>query len=393
MPHSKRQTLATPPRYLRAPKSSGSEPRVDPLGGYRRQGIIRGVSVTTRGEAIGHGMWLDQEFVDATTNHINQFNKGVKARFTHPGLSSDGLGTFLGRIMNAKTVGGQTIADLHFSQAGHNTPDGDLAAYVMDLASEDPDSFGLSIVFEPDLGAENLFSAEHKDKHGNFTSPDTDNAQNLPHARLAALRAADVVDDPAANPDGLFHREQQFAQEADGLASYVLGLSTERPQLVSLGLDAERAKSFVTRFLNHHGLEVKEKMADEPTTPAVEPETKPEEVVTETPQPAPEPKPAEPAAAELSAGKRYIEAFGEKGAVWFIEGKSFDECLSLQNQLQGEEIKSLTKQVNDLQTRLAAATQAAGETEPLDFQTGERPERKGKRISERLKSAMTQKTT
>lgn len=386
MPHSKRATLATTPRFLRAPKAEGGTPKVDPLGGYRRQGIIRGVSVTTRGEALGHGMWLDQEFVDSTTRHINSFNKGVKARFTHPGLSSDGLGTFLGRVMNAETKDGRTIADLHFSQAGHNTPDGDLAAYVMDLASEDPEAFGLSIVFEPDLGAEDLFTAGHKDEHGNFTSPDADNAQNLPHARLAALRAADVVDEPAANPDGLFHREQEFAKEADSLASYVLGLSTERPQLVSLGLDAERAKSFVTRFLNQKGLEVKEKMADEPTSPAVEPETKPEEVTTEPTPPTPEPTPA-PATPELSAGQKYIAAFGEKGAVWFVEGKSFDECLSLQNQLQAEQITSLTTKVSDLETRLAAATQAAGETEPLEFQSGEKTDKKRKGFASKIRIA------
>lgn len=383
MPHSKRETLATTPRFLRAPKAEGGTPKVDPLGGYRRQGIIRGVSVTTRGEALGHGMWLDQEFVDATTRHINSFNKGIKARFTHPGLSSDGLGTFLGRVMNAKTEDGRTIADLHFSQAGHNTPDGDLAAYVMDLASEDPEAFGLSIVFEPDIGAEDLFTAEHKDEHGNFTSPDTDNTQNLPHARLAALRAADVVDEPAANPDGLFHREQEFAQEADRLASYVLGLSTERPQLVSLGLDADRAKGFVTRFLNQKGLEVKEQMADDQIIPAVEPATNIEQ------KPAGEEQPADPVVStpELSAGQKYITAFGEKGAVWFIEGKSFEDCHVLHSQSQQEQITSLSAKVSDLETRLAAATQAAGEIEPLDFQSGEKADKKRKGFASKIRFA------
>lgn len=384
MPHSKRETLATTPRYLRAPKAEGGTPKVDPMGGYRKQGIIRGVSVTTRGEALGHGMWLDQEFVDATTRNINSFNKGVKARFTHPGLSSDGLGTFLGRVMNAHTEDGRTIADLHFSQAGHNTPDGDLAAYVMGLASEDPEAFGLSIVFEPDSGAEDLFTAEHKDEHGTFASPDADNTQNLPHARLAALRAADVVDEPAANPDGLFHREQEFAREADSLASYVLGLSNARPQLVSLGLDAERAKSFVTRFLTQKGLEVKKAMPEEITTPAVAtPETNPEQKPTDTP-PSADPAALTP---ELSAGKRFIEAFGEKGAVWFVEGKTFEDCHVLHSQSQQEQITALSDKVSDLETRLAAATRAAGESEPLDFQSGEKADAKHKGFASKIRFA------
>lgn len=159
--------------------------------------------------------------------------------------------------MNARTEGNQTIADLHFSQAGHNTPDGDLAKYVMDLAAEDPESFGLSIVYEPDAAAEGSFLSEHIDEQGTFASPDQNNKQNLPHARLATLRAADVVDEPAANPQGLFRREQQFAEEATAIAEYSLGLIDERPPVVALGLDADRVAGFVTQFLANHKLEIK----------------------------------------------------------------------------------------------------------------------------------------
>ena len=265
---SKRETLRSKPTRLRAPKSSGTEPRIDPMGGFRQQGIIRGVSIVTRGEALGHYMWLDADFLKSVAAGINAKNKGVKARFTHPGLSSDGLGTFLGRVMTAKVDGDQVIADLHFCEAGHNTPDGDLAKYVMDLAKEDPTAFGVSIVFSEDIGAEDRFEADHEDEDGYFHSPDKDNTQNLPHARLSALEAADVVDEPAANPDGFFHREQHFAQEADQLVSYAIGLTSDRPATTHLGLDADRTATFVARFLDQHGLTLTrkdEQMANENT--------------------------------------------------------------------------------------------------------------------------------
>lgn len=372
--HSKRETLNTKPRFLRAKKSKGGSPKVDPRGGYRKAGLIKGVSVITAGEALGHGMWIDNAFVESTTEHINSFNKGVKARFTHPGLSSDGLGSFLGRVMNAKTVGDKTIADLHFSSAGHNTPDGDLASYVMDLARDDGDAFGLSIVFEADELAEESFLAEHTDENGQFTSPDANNQSHLPHARLSTLRAADVVDEPAANPDGLFHREQQFAQEATSIAEYALGLTTETPQLVSLGLDADRVAGFVKRFLADHGLEV-QKMNEE-KDPAAEPI-----------QAQPESTPAEkPADETLSSLNKYLTAFGDIGGRWFAEGKPFEECVALHAQEQARENAALKAQVEELTNRLAGAIAgSAGESAPHDFRSGESTEKTRKGFASKIR--------
>lgn len=68
--------------------------------------------------------------------------------------------------------------------------------------------------------------------------------------------AADVVDSPAANPDGLFHREQGFAQEADAVARYALGLTDEKPGSTALGLDSGRVRAFVSRFLSANKLTI-----------------------------------------------------------------------------------------------------------------------------------------
>lgn len=252
--------VAEPLTRFRAPKSTGGDVRVDRTGGDYGAGIIYGASLITVGEALGHGAWIDQEFVDSVTKALNLKKKnGVKSRFTHPSLSGDGLGKFMGRAKTSKTIGQQSLGDIHFAKSAHNTPDGDLASYVMDLAEEDPSAFALSIVFQRDRGAEDRFAAKFSDKDGRFVSPDKNNSRNLRHVRLSDFLAVDFVDDPAANPNGLFHRGQDLAVEADQLCAYALGISDEKPVLTHLSADVDRLASFAARFLESHGLEVKEK--------------------------------------------------------------------------------------------------------------------------------------
>jgi hypothetical protein len=376
--------LNQPPKYFRANRASGSSVRVDRKGGYDRAGVIRGVSVITVGEALGHGLWVDAKFLGQVAEQLNSRPKGIKSRFTHPGLSGDGLGRFVGRTMDAEVVGDQVIADLHFSSTGHKTPEGDLAGYLMDLAENDPEAFGLSIVFQYDMEAtEDFLAANEID--GEFRSPDAGNAGNLPHARLAELRYADAVDEPAANPNGLFHRGQDIAQEADLVASYALGLSQERPETVALGLDADRVRGFVGRFLDRHNLTIQEKTMSEETTVADEaqaiqpvdevneqpseqaPEAEATEGVAEIVQPEveqPSEQPAEPVACGRFTDARF-DAFGDLGGVWLAEGKSYAEAARLFAEQREETIAAQVAEIADLRKRLAAAT--AGESEPVGF--------------------------
>lgn len=114
------------------------------------------------------------------------------------------------------------------------------------------------------------------DAYGNqvlkgFRSPDPQNVDNLPHARLKELRAVDAVDDPAANPGGLFHRGQEFAQEGEALLAWTLGLTPKKPSTTLFGVDPDRAKAFVSRLLARHGLSISKGPASTPepgTAPA-----------------------------------------------------------------------------------------------------------------------------
>jgi len=240
-----------------APAAGTAAARVVRDGGDFGAGLIRGFSMITVGEAVGHGMWIDDVMVEQTAAAAAAARLGVKVRFTHPGLSGDGLGKFLGRAKNGRVDGQQARADVHFARAAHNTPDGDLATYVMDLAEEDPEAFAASIVFKPDRKAEEQFVADNSDEDGEFTSPDPRNTKHLFHARLAALRAVDAVDQPAANPDGLFHVGQDVPEEADALMSFAHGLCDERPELVSLDVDPDRVRGFVQRWMEYHGLVIR----------------------------------------------------------------------------------------------------------------------------------------
>jgi predicted hotdog family 3-hydroxylacyl-ACP dehydratase len=292
--HARLDRLADAPRQMRAGVAKGiekgAESRVDRAGGMFKAGLIRGVSMCTHGEAIGHGYWLDRQFIASVVDGATAAEKGLKARFTHPGLSADGLGTFLGRFMNPRLSqdGRKAIADLHLSEAARKSPDGDLAEYVCTLADKDPEAFATSIVFEPDREAESDFALENgaelkDDGDGGryvsmreFTSPDPDNAKQMPHARLKALRACDTVDDPAANPDGLFQREQQFAQEADALMSYAVGLADAAPAVAAFsGVHPDRVRGFVARFLDTHNLQIitKEKPVSTEAQETVQPAT------------------------------------------------------------------------------------------------------------------------
>ena len=288
MKHRLPAALEERPRLLRSAIAYGisadqidSAP-VDSSGGDQGAGLISRMAVITRGEALGHGGWIDQEFIGQVREAINASPKGVKARFTHPGLSGDGLGKYTGRVKNAIEDGDILRADLHFSQSAHETPDGDLAQYLLRLADEDPAAFGNSIAFDFDRKAEIEFLLKHGAEWvdsdfgrllslENFESPDPDNTANLPHFRLARLYAVDAVDDPAANPEGLFHRGDEIAMDAEKVLAYALGMSSERPERLCFDADPDRIGGFVQRFLGRHKLTLISETGE--TMPSFKPKT------------------------------------------------------------------------------------------------------------------------
>lgn len=352
---------------------------VDRDGGDFEAGLIRGAAIITTGvEALGHDYWIDKGFGEQVARKIFAAGKqGVKARFTHPGLSADGLGTFLGRFKRPPgatsfhdLIDGDTVrADLHIVDSAHGTPDGDLAGYVLNLAEEDPGAFGTSIVFKHDQAAEKKFRKLNS-HDGEFVSPDDRNLNNYPHARLAELRAIDAVDSPAANPDGLFHR-QTTAHQAEGLIAYALGLESEPPAECAFSdiVAPARVAGFVSKFLDRRGLTLAPASTKKGQAMAKDKANDHNEELTDREQ-----------------LKAYMAEFGAAdGATWFADGKTWDECCELRDrqtiEQRDQQISDLTEQLEQRDAKIAELSEKVeqlqgtlaavelGETNPVSGET------------------------
>lgn len=354
--------IAAPPIRFRAGVSRSKvvgKVRVERDAGVYGAGMIHDVSMITVGEALGHEMWCDHAFLAQVVEAVQHAYRGIKARFTHPGLSNDGVGTKLGKFFNARLEGDQVIADLHFQQAAHETPDGDLANYVMTLAEETPEDFGLSIVFDHDTEASEEHAAHHSEPGQSFESPDEGNKENYYHARLHKLYAADVVDSPAANPGGLFKAGQEAAVEADQLLEFALGISDVKPAQSLFNVDGDRAKQFVARFLSRHGLTlIKEVEMSEDVTQVETPEVQAEGLTREDFN------------AELT---RYVEAFGkERGSDWFIQGVEFADAQALCIEELNAELAAAKEEAAELRQRIesiALGEEDSGVVTPVEEET------------------------
>ena len=193
--------LSTPPIFS-APVAS-----ID-----RNNGIIRGVTIAQVGPAKGHGGFVDKTFLLQLVENASSKTAGIKARFGHPNMCSTALGTYLGRFKNYSYASDKVLADLYMDETSKNSPNGNLHSYILDMAENNPDMLGASIVFEI---AESVFLTEEMD--GKKVKNE--------YFRLKELKATDIVDEPAAT-DGLFS-----ANTFPGLATHFLD---ENPDILEI---------------------------------------------------------------------------------------------------------------------------------------------------------------
>lgn len=371
-------------RLFRGPVTRDErEKTIDRTGGNYGAGVIRNMAVITRGEALGHDVWCDSEFLASIVEASEDNNLGVKSHLTHGDMSADGIAKGLGRTNSLFMDGDIVRGDLHFFRSAHKSPEGNLADFIMTRTAEDYKSLGASITFKYDRDAETEFAIEHGatvDDFGNvdyskFQSPDSQNTKNLPHARLAVFRGVDIVDDPAANPSGMFSRDTKFS-EAEKLLSYVLGESSERPELTTFDVDPDRVASFFTRYLSNRGLIMAK---DKPTSEAAENQnlseapqeenvskSQPEEKPAETPTEQSEAPKTETPSQEYSTRsevKRYIAAFGEQGASWYADGLTYAEGQEKLLGIQRQEIEQLQRKLKHQETSDAAGLSSGGSPE------------------------------
>jgi hypothetical protein len=215
------------------------------------KGIIYSCSVAVAGEAAGHHLIFDPITLRQLLDIGNRKEAGIKSRFTHPGLSEDGLGKFLGRMKDFRFNGDRLISDLYLSESSANTPSGNLRDYILTLAQEDPAAFGISVVVDLekfwilDDGTEIKTGG---DRPKNATT-------KYPVARILSFVAADAVDEPALNPAGLFTAQgnlvasnqvaDEVFQELDNYIQY-------------LGFDTPKAYQFALRYFESRGVDLQE---------------------------------------------------------------------------------------------------------------------------------------
>jgi hypothetical protein len=135
-------------------------------------GVIYGCAVITMGEAKGHGLQVDATTLEQVRSCAAAYSGGLKVKLNHGSGAGDILGTLRGLRIEGRSLRG----DLHLLKTSPHR------AYVLEIAETAPQSFGLSISF----------------------SGVSEQRGAVRFARCAEIYSADLVDEPAANPSGLF---------------------------------------------------------------------------------------------------------------------------------------------------------------------------------------------
>ena len=286
--------------------------RKAPMGTVdRAAGVIHGVGVVTMGEAKGHGVHLDSEFLDDTVRLGNEKTRqGLKMRFGHPNMCSTALGTLWGRAKHFRRVGDIVYADAFGSNTAKKTPHGDLYSYVFDLAESDPDAFGTSIVFTPgnlyrrdqetgekayrrirysDFGVEVWYEwAESGDR---LSRDDESNLSEEIYVEIKELHADDFVDDPAAN-EGLFSQSSiaaEVTRHLDANPDQVRALLDNKDLLASV-FGRPEMEQFVLRYTEYAKTTNTQPNEETPMDGETEQETPEETPPAETPAEPTEPQ-------------------------------------------------------------------------------------------------------
>ena len=137
-------------------------------------GVIRGVSLITKGTARGHELVVDDTTLNQLESSLNNVKEpGIKAKLNH----RTGVEAIFGHVNLIRREGDKLKGDLHMLK---NHKD---YAHTVELLSTMPSQIGLSVAFQGDKEV---------------------GADGRTFARCRNIVSVDLVTDPAANPDGLF---------------------------------------------------------------------------------------------------------------------------------------------------------------------------------------------
>lgn len=332
----------------------------------REKGIIYNAAIVTVGPAKGHGVELEREFIDETVRQGNALRNGLKMRYGHPTMSNTALGTFLGRAKNFRVDdSGETPvarADLFLSTEAKESPQGDLYSYVLGMAENEPDMFGLSIMFKP---GDKYQRNEDGEKITTGFSEDSPT-----FVEIKQLTNVDFVDDPAANASGLFSSfasatiAGQVSQFLD-THPQVWELLEERPDIFEIF--SARYREYLERKGTTNTVFDAETITEELTAVAdsnkgsVEPQTKNEDnTMSDERKIFSEMK--EKFGAEIAATV-FEDGGSMEDAQAMFDAQKFDALKAERDALQTEKAE-LEAQVEELNAKLSAIVDGG---DPIDF--------------------------
>lgn len=223
----------------------------------RENRIISDVILCQVGEAKGHGVHLEQSFIDAGIDYAKKHHTkvGMKCRFGHPAMSNDALGTEIGRYHNFKVVDDKMVADLHVYESANLSPTHPGAGdWILSMAEEDPHAIMTSIVFIPgkkyqydDEGNKYYLKIIYDEYGARYVSEDRNHKYD-PNKKvfveLKELWGNDLVDEGAAT-DKLF----SAIANPDKFAVIATQFLDEHPKIaVWLGENPEKLEGFLQKY-------------------------------------------------------------------------------------------------------------------------------------------------
>jgi len=163
----------------------------------REAGVLRGVSVITEGEAKGHGMIVDGKTLEQVKACAETYVDGLRVKMDH----YTGIDAMVGVLRGFEIDGPQLRADLHLIKSHEDFEK------ILEMAETMPGSFGLSISFSgesEDVEVPSDDSEEVEPNSGELPPSVEGGVEIVRAARCMEIYSADIVDQPAANPSGLF---------------------------------------------------------------------------------------------------------------------------------------------------------------------------------------------
>ncbi len=307
------------------------------------KGILYNVKIVEVGEAKGHFVNVEQEFLNKVAQLGNSAPNGIKVRYDHQYRSLGTYGQFAGRSKNYKVHQGYVTADIHLDMEVGQSANKEKLNYTIQMSKNNPDMFGISIAFEHGIPYQydddgNKQSYRIKVENTYVRNPNW-SWERKTFATIEKLLSNDFVDDPAATTS-LFSKEDT---EAYFSSKFNFNIMPDTPQTQTIEVTKEE-KTLFDKFKSLFSSK-----SDETTRPAITPPV-------ETP---PAPPQVAPPTTSAAGSEQFATVWGNLQTQMAQMQTQFAE----QKKESDQTIAQLTQANKDLQTQLANQKVAVGNAE------------------------------